>query len=65
MTATRNEAVQQIGAHGDAMKCDVCGHALTAHDRIAQRYCEATLHNALSRACICPVPESPTQGTAG
>jgi hypothetical protein len=64
MTATRNEAVQQIGAHGHAM-CDVCGHALTAHDRIAERYCQATLHNALSRTCVCPMPESPTQGTAG
>jgi len=64
MTATRNAAVQQIGAHGDAM-CEVCGHALAAHDRIAQRYCEATSHNALSRTCICPVPESPTLGTAG
>ena len=60
MTATRNPAVRQIGAHGDATMCDVCGHALAAHDRIAQRYCEETLHNALSRTCICPMPESPT-----
>jgi hypothetical protein len=65
MTTARNEAAQQIGAHGDAMLCDVCGHALTAHDRIAQRYCEATAQNALSRTCICPMPESPTQGNAG
>jgi hypothetical protein len=57
MTATRNAAVQQVGTHGDAMLCDVCGHALTAHDRIAQRYCAATVHNALSRTCICPMPE--------
>ena len=60
MTATRNAAVRQIGPVGDAMMCDVCGHPLAAHDRIAQRYCEATLHNALSRTCICPMPESPT-----
>jgi hypothetical protein len=40
MTATPNLAVQQIGTQGDAMMCDVCGHALAAHDRIAQRYCE-------------------------
>jgi hypothetical protein len=65
MTATRNAAVQQVGAHGDSMMCDGCGHALTAHDRIAERYCQATLHNALSRTCICPMPQSPTQGTAG
>jgi hypothetical protein len=60
MTATPNLAVQQIGTQGDAMMCDVCGHALAAHDRIAQRYCEATLHNALSRTCICAMPKSPT-----
>jgi rubredoxin len=65
MTATPNLAVGQIGAHGDAMMCDVCGHALASHDRIAQRYCQATLHNALSRTCICPVAELPAQRTAG
>jgi hypothetical protein len=65
MTATRNAAVQQISAPGDSMMCDVCGHALAAHDRIAARYCQATLHNVLSRTCICPMPESPTQGTTG
>jgi hypothetical protein len=43
MTATRKPAVRQVGAHGDAMMCDVCGHALAAHDRIAQRYCESDL----------------------
>jgi hypothetical protein len=60
MTATRNPAVRQIGTYGGAMMCDVCGHARAAHDRIARRYCDATLHNALSRTCICPMPESPT-----
>jgi hypothetical protein len=65
MTATRNLAVEQIAADGDATMCDVCGHALTAHDRIAERYCQATMHNALSRTCICPMPDSPATGTSG
>lgn len=34
-----------------------CGHRVDAHDPIAVRYCGATLHNALSRGCIChPLP---------
>ncbi len=59
MTATRNVVVEQVGADGDSVMCDVCGHALASHDRIADRYCEATLHNALSRTCICPTTRSP------
>jgi hypothetical protein len=34
--------------------CSVCPHAVGAHDRIAERYCHATLDNALTRGCICP-----------
>jgi hypothetical protein len=30
-----------------------CPHAWTAHDATAQRYCDAPLASALSRACIC------------
>jgi len=37
----------------DAAMCDVCGHPVDGHDRIAERYCQATLDNALSRTCIC------------
>ena len=33
--------------------CSVCRHAVGAHDRIAERYCQATLDNALTRGCIC------------
>ncbi len=31
----------------------VCRHAVGAHDRIAERYRQATLDNALTRGCIC------------
>ena len=38
----------------DGATCSVCPHAVGAHDRIAERYCHATLDNALTRGCICP-----------
>ena len=34
-------------------ECDVCGHSLDEHDRIARRYCLATTAGAISRGCIC------------
>jgi hypothetical protein len=37
----------------DDATCSVCRHAVGAHDRIAERYCQATLDNALTRGCIC------------
>ena len=33
--------------------CESCPHPTAVHDRIAQRYCEATLQTALTRRCIC------------
>ena len=33
--------------------CSVCPHTVGGHDRIAERYCHATLDNALTRGCIC------------
>lgn len=36
-----------------AATCDVCGHLVSAHDRVATRYCDATLNNALARGCLC------------
>lgn len=33
--------------------CDSCPHPTAAHDRIARRYCEATMRAALTRRCIC------------
>jgi hypothetical protein len=38
----------------DDATCSVCPHAVGVHDRIAERYCHATLDNALTRGCICP-----------
>ena len=42
-----------------AAACDVCGHSLETHDRIADRFCRATLEHALARKCICPPPQAP------
>ncbi|MET0764825.1 MAG: RGCVC family protein [Blastococcus sp.] len=33
--------------------CDVCPHPSESHDAIGARFCQATLHAALSRGCIC------------
>jgi hypothetical protein len=44
--------------------CNVCRHAVGAHDR----YCQATLDNALTRGCICapgePRRDGPARGPA-
>jgi hypothetical protein len=53
MTATQNATDEQLAPVGEPKVCDVCGHVLARHDRIAARFCDATLHNALSRACVC------------
>jgi hypothetical protein len=60
MTATQDVAVEHVAPADDAEMCDVCGHAQALHDRVAARYCDATQHNALSRACVCSPPESPS-----
>jgi hypothetical protein len=33
--------------------CDSCPHPTSVHDRVAQRFCEATQQMALTRRCIC------------
>lgn len=33
--------------------CDSCPHPVAAHDRVARRYCDATLRMVLPRGCIC------------
>ena len=38
---------------GAPATCDVCPHPAAAHDRIGQRFCDATLTGALTRGCIC------------
>ncbi len=39
--------------------CDVCSHSSQLHDRIAERYCNATRANAMTRGCICAVAKVP------
>ena len=52
-------AVSVMTSDGTATACDVCGHPLETHDRIAERFCRATLEHALARKCICPPPDVP------
>lgn len=33
--------------------CANCGHALTEHDRVALRYCDASGDSGVARGCIC------------
>jgi hypothetical protein len=40
-------------SHEDRADCMVCSHSPDAHDKIALRYCNATIAGALPRACIC------------
>lgn len=47
-----NEGGQGPGSM-DPADCMVCGHSPGAHDKIARRFCEATIANALPRGCIC------------
>jgi hypothetical protein len=37
----------------ESVPCDSCPHPTAVHDRVAQRYCEATMRAALTRRCIC------------
>ena len=34
--------------------CDACPHSLSSHDAISLRFCQATIHMAKTRACVCP-----------
>jgi hypothetical protein len=36
-----------------AAGCAVCPHPLTFHDRIAARFCTATVAGNFSRGCVC------------
>jgi hypothetical protein len=53
MTAVRPAAAGTDLAQDQ--RCAVCEHALTDHDPISHRYCQATQAHALSRDCICRV----------
>lgn len=45
--------------------CEVCGHAQSSHDKIAQRFCQATSAHTVDRACVCPVPASTGEAATG
>jgi hypothetical protein len=50
-----SQSRQRVQPPGDAGAiCDSCPHPVAIHDRIALRYCEATLRMMLPRRCICP-----------
>ena len=34
--------------------CEMCPHALSAHDAISLRFCAATQAAAATRGCVCP-----------
>jgi hypothetical protein len=43
-----------VEAAGDeSVLCESCRHPTAVHDRVARRYCDATLRMALPRRCIC------------
>jgi len=46
--APKNEA--DLPDHADCMACD---HSPDTHDKIALRFCNATVERALTRGCIC------------
>lgn len=37
-------------------ECMACGHSAGEHDRIALRFCDATVEGALTRGCVCRPP---------
>jgi hypothetical protein len=53
-----NEAVTvEAGTNPDTRdECMACGHPSDRHDRIARRYCDATISGVLTRGCVCPAP---------
>jgi hypothetical protein len=40
----------------DRPDCMACGHSPEQHDKIALRFCDATVERAFTRGCICRVP---------
>jgi hypothetical protein len=40
----------------DRADCMACSHSPDTHDKIALRYCDATVARALTRGCICRAP---------
>jgi hypothetical protein len=46
------------------LSCE-CGHLPVEHDRVALRYCQATLAAGLERGCICPPAQALPDGAPG
>jgi hypothetical protein len=52
MTSTSGEIAARPDVVGEA--CEMCPHALRAHDAISLRFCSATRAAAITRGCVCP-----------
>jgi hypothetical protein len=44
---------ETVRASADETACNACPHPSADHDKIAQRFCDATLTGAMDRGCIC------------
>jgi hypothetical protein len=51
VVAVEQVTVDQVTSEQE--NCANCGHRLDQHDRVALRYCEASVDHA-KRGCICP-----------
>jgi hypothetical protein len=49
---TETASTGDADVDADAAIC-ACGHRLDRHDRIAARFCQATVAGVLPRSCIC------------
>ncbi len=45
--------VSPMAAPAAEPDCMACGHSGGQHDRIARRFCDATVERALTRGCVC------------
>jgi hypothetical protein len=52
-------AVPRDGAIATADVHCPCGHSLDRHDRVATRYCAATIEGQLARGCLCAPEATP------
>jgi hypothetical protein len=62
MTDSETTAATRDGPLATAdVRCP-CGHSLDRHDRVATRYCAATIAGELARGCLC-APDAPPPST--
>jgi hypothetical protein len=56
-SATELDALTDVEATPQSRPaCMACGHSPDQHDKIALRFCDATVERAFTRGCICRVP---------